>query len=73
MILWYGGYTSYLEVLDAERSLFNAELQYTLTQGEVFNALVNIYKSMGGGWVNVADKQAPQPSIGTASDDAKRP
>ena len=68
-----GGYTSYLEVLDAERSLFNAELQYTLTQGEVFNALVNIYKSMGGGWVNVADKQAPQPSIGTASDDAKRP
>jgi len=58
-----GGYTSYLEVLDAERSLFNAELQYTLTQGEVFNALVNIYKSMGGGWINEADKLAPQPAI----------
>jgi outer membrane protein, multidrug efflux system len=58
-----GGYTSYLEVLDAERSLFNAELQYTQTQGEVFNALVNIYKSMGGGWVNEADKLAPQPRI----------
>ena len=63
-----GGYTSYLEVLDAERSLFNAELQYTLTQGDVFNALVNIYKAMGGGWVNEADKLAPQPSIGAADD-----
>jgi multidrug efflux system outer membrane protein len=68
-----GGATSYLEVLDAERSLFNAELQYTQTQAEVFNALVNLYKSMGGGWVNEADKKAPQPSIGTARDDASRP
>lgn len=58
-----GGVTSYLEVLDAERSLFNTELDYTQTQGEVFNALVNIYKSMGGGWVNEADKLAPQPAI----------
>ncbi len=58
-----GGVTSYLEVLDAERSLFNTELQYTQTQGELFNALVNIYKSMGGGWVNEADKLAPQPTL----------
>jgi outer membrane protein, multidrug efflux system len=58
-----GGYTSYLEVLDAERSLFNAQLQYTQTQGDVFTALINIYKSMGGGWVNEADKLAPQPRI----------
>jgi outer membrane protein, multidrug efflux system len=49
------GYTSYLEVLDAERSLFNAQLAYAQTQGEVFNALVNVYKAMGGGWVNEAD------------------
>ena len=50
------GYTSYLEVLDAERSLFNAELAYTQTQGALFRALVNLYKSMGGGWVAQADK-----------------
>ena len=50
------GYTSYLEVLDAERSLFNAELAYTQTQGVLFRALVNLYKSMGGGWVAQADK-----------------
>ncbi|HBL23314.1 MAG TPA: RND transporter [Deltaproteobacteria bacterium] len=50
------GYTSYIEVLDAERSLFNAELQYVQTQGILFQALVNLYKTVGGGWVVEADK-----------------
>jgi multidrug efflux system outer membrane protein len=54
------GYTSYIEVLDAERSLFNAELQYTQTQGVLFQALVNLYKAMGGGWVAEADKMTAQ-------------
>jgi multidrug efflux system outer membrane protein len=49
------GYTSYLEVLDAERGLFNAELAYTQTQGVLFRALANLYKFMGGGWVVEAD------------------
>ena len=52
------GYTSYLEVLDAERSLFNAQLAYAQTQAVLFRALVNLYKSMGGGWVAEADKIA---------------
>jgi multidrug efflux system outer membrane protein len=50
------GYTSYLEVLDAERSLFNVELTYTQVQGVLFQALVNLYKAMGGGWVVEADR-----------------
>ena len=50
------GYTSYIEVLDAERSLFNAELQYAQTQGLLFQSLVNLYKAVGGGWVIEADK-----------------
>lgn len=50
------GYTSYIEVLDAERSLFDAELSYTQTQGVLFQALVNLYKAMGGGWIAEADK-----------------
>jgi len=50
------GYTSYIEVLDAERSLFNASLSYAQTQGVLFRALVNLYKSMGGGWVIEAEK-----------------
>jgi len=50
------GYTSYLEVLDAQRSLFNAQLDYTRNQGVLFQAAINIYKAMGGGWVTEADK-----------------
>ena len=50
------GYTSYIEVLDAERSLFNAELFHAQTKGVLFQALVNLYKAMGGGWVIEADR-----------------
>ncbi|HEY5973211.1 MAG TPA: efflux transporter outer membrane subunit, partial [Geobacteraceae bacterium] len=52
------GYTSYLEVLDAERSLFNVQLSYTQNQGVLFQALVNLYKAMGGGWVVNAEQLA---------------
>jgi multidrug efflux system outer membrane protein len=50
------GYTSYLEVLDAERSLFNAQLSYAQNQGVLFQAVINVYKALGGGWVMEADK-----------------
>ncbi|MEI6300904.1 MAG: efflux transporter outer membrane subunit [Betaproteobacteria bacterium] len=50
------GYTSYIEVLDAERSLFNAQLQYTQTQQTQLQASINLYKAMGGGWVTEAAK-----------------
>lgn len=45
------GYSSYLEVLDAQRSLFNAELQQVQLQRARLGALVNLYKALGGGWV----------------------
>jgi multidrug efflux system outer membrane protein len=54
-VRYNNGYTSYIEVLDAERSLFNAELYYAQTQATLFRALVNLYKSMGGGWVAQAE------------------
>jgi outer membrane protein, multidrug efflux system len=54
------GYTSYLEVLDAERSLFNAQLSYAQTQGTIFQSLVNVYKAIGGGWIVEADKMTAQ-------------
>jgi len=50
------GYTSYIEVLDAERSLFIAELSHAETKGVLFQALVNLYKAMGGGWVVESDR-----------------
>jgi outer membrane protein, multidrug efflux system len=52
------GYSSYLEVLDAERSLFNGQLSQIQTKGTLFQSLVNVYKTMGGGWITEADKMA---------------
>jgi multidrug efflux system outer membrane protein len=51
-----GGYTSYIEVLDAERSLFNAQLTQAQTQGAVFASVIQLYKAMGGGWVADAER-----------------
>jgi multidrug efflux system outer membrane protein len=50
------GYTSYIEVLDAERNLFNAEVAYAQTQSQIYGSLVNLYKAMGGGWVLQAER-----------------
>lgn len=57
------GYTSYIEVLDAQRSLFQAQLQLAQTQGQLYFALINLYKALGGGWVDEAEKLAPAPGI----------
>ncbi|GAB7525804.1 efflux transporter outer membrane subunit [Paraburkholderia sp. 2C] len=60
-----GGYTSYIEVLDAERSLFNAELSRTQTQQAVLTSYVSLYKAMGGGWVIDAENMTTQQSSRT--------
>ena len=52
------GYTSFIEVLDAERSLFNVQLQFAQTQQVQFQAMINVYKALGGGWVVEAEKLA---------------
>ncbi len=45
-----GGVTSYLEVLDTERSLFSAELAESQTLRLYFDAVIGLYKALGGGW-----------------------
>jgi len=45
-----GGVTSYLEVLESERSLFNAELLASTTHREQLVSYVTLYKALGGGW-----------------------
>jgi outer membrane protein, multidrug efflux system len=57
-----GGYTSYIEVLDAERSLFNAQLSYAQTQGAELTSFVSLYKAMGGGWVVKAEQMTQPPA-----------
>jgi len=45
-----GGTTTYLEVLDGQRSLFNAELTLAQARGTEYQSLVQIYRALGGGW-----------------------
>lgn len=44
------GTTDYLQVLDADRSLFSGQLSLVQSQADVLVALVTVYKAMGGGW-----------------------
>lgn len=67
--LYEGGYTSYLEVLDAERNLFSAQIQQSQLQDQRLVEIVNLYKALGYGWTpqtqaganpNPATQPAPQ-------------
>ena len=44
------GYTDYLTVLDAERQLFSAELEYAAALRDRLNAVVGVCMALGGGW-----------------------
>ena len=65
------GAASYLEVLYAENELFAAELASVRSQAERYTALVDVYKALGGGWVDEAAQQAPQPQDLPASTDSR--
>jgi multidrug efflux system outer membrane protein len=45
-----GGATSYLEVLDSDTRYFSAQLTLAQAQLRELEALVQIYRSLGGGW-----------------------
>jgi len=45
-----GGTTTYLEVLDGQRSLFTAELTLAQARGAEYQSLVQLYRALGGGW-----------------------
>lgn len=47
---YYNGQTDYLTVLDAERQLYRAQIDWVGAQGDFFEAYIDLYKSLGGGW-----------------------
>lgn len=49
-IRYSGGLSSYLEVLDAQRGLFSAQIALAQTKGGQLTALVELYRALGGGW-----------------------
>ncbi len=44
------GYSSYFEVIDADRALFDAELLRVQVYRNTLTSLVQLYKALGGGW-----------------------
>ena len=46
------GISSYLDVLDAQRSLYDAELSLTQRERQYLAATVQLYKALGGGWTS---------------------
>jgi multidrug efflux system outer membrane protein len=55
-----GGVSSYLEVLDTERQLFDAELQLVQARRDESQSVIQLYKALGGGW------QADSPATAAA-------
>jgi multidrug efflux system outer membrane protein len=47
---YQGGMTSYLEVLDLQRSQFSAELTASQALQLHYSSIVELYKALGGGW-----------------------
>ncbi|MEO3738776.1 efflux transporter outer membrane subunit [Kosakonia sp. WA-90] len=44
------GYSSYLEVLDAQRTLFSTQLNAVQVKNNLLLAQVDLYRALGGGW-----------------------
>ena len=47
---YQGGTTTYLEVLDGQRSLFANELTLAQARGNEYQSLIQMYRALGGGW-----------------------
>jgi multidrug efflux system outer membrane protein len=54
------GLSNYLEILIADQNLFDAELLLARTRGAEINAVVQLYRALGGGWDEPAVQAAAQ-------------
>jgi multidrug efflux system outer membrane protein len=68
-----GGVSSFLEVLDTERQLFDAELDLVLARRDESQSVIQLYKALGGGWQAEppATAAAVAPRIAAAATAAK--
>ncbi|UIF87579.1 AdeC/AdeK/OprM family multidrug efflux complex outer membrane factor [Cupriavidus sp. UYPR2.512] len=60
------GVDSYLAVLDAQRSLYNAQQLLIQARLEQLTSEVNLYKALGGGWHGPTGKRADTSTAGAA-------
>jgi multidrug efflux system outer membrane protein len=50
LMRYRGGTANYLDVLDSQRSLFQAELTLAQARNNEYQSMVQLYKALGGGW-----------------------
>ncbi|MDX6022378.1 efflux transporter outer membrane subunit [Scandinavium sp. V105_16] len=48
------GYSSYLDVLDAQRTLFSTQLSVVQVKNNLLLAQISLYRSLGGGWSSLS-------------------
>jgi outer membrane protein, multidrug efflux system len=58
---YLNGISSYFEVLDAQRVLFDAELQLSQSTAATYGSVIQLYRALGGGWT-----VPPQPAQAAA-------
>ncbi|MBS7538239.1 efflux transporter outer membrane subunit [Ancylobacter lacus] len=58
--LYQSGSSSFLDVLDAERSLYSAEDSYLQSQVLITTDYVALNKALGGGWDGTVDTRTPE-------------
>ena len=49
-VLFTSGYATYLEVITAQKSVLQAELELANVKKEIFHSVIGLYKALGGGW-----------------------
>jgi multidrug efflux system outer membrane protein len=54
------GQIDYLTFMDAERQLFNSQIEALAAVSDSFDSLISIYKALGGGWDVQVDNEALQ-------------
>jgi len=60
-----GGQTAYLEVLETERSMFNAELDASAVRRYLLSSYIYLYKALGGGWITPEEQAEAEGAEGT--------
>ncbi len=57
------GYSDFQRVLDAQRAMFSQAERQLLTQSDYISTIINLYKSMGGGWSAMSVDELISPKV----------
>ncbi|MFO1205705.1 MAG: TolC family protein [Burkholderiales bacterium] len=65
---YFVGYTNFLQVLDADRSLLEAEFKLSELQRKYLDSVVQLCKALGGGWNPKEQEEQTAAVVGDGSE-----